>query len=474
MLSLVAAAALQWVVLGPGGESVVRAVVEEPEARCPVATVDGEARRLELRYPGGPGFPITVCELRLPPSVRAASLRDLPLPLPKTNPTKIVAFGDTGCRVKKDDAGALEIQNCENLAGQKETDRWPFKQIAEAAAAQSPDLVIHLGDFVYRKAACPAGEPRCSGVTASGTSWDTLKAELFTPAASLFAKAPWVVPRGNHETCDAARPRESQGGAAFFLLLDPHPLEARLELAKLDPYLSALQPDAVEETTPACKENYEPYVVSAGPALDLWLLDSNQPDDLNLDEDLAELYSLHLKRMQVETTASGKDRAWLLTHRPLYAAYPGSRTKIGKRKAKTQVKELNVNLQRAFELAGRPPEVDLVLSGHLHAFQSITFESGKLPAQLVAGTGGTALDLHFNAVPELRTLDKRPYSVAGQPAKKEKVRGLTEVAFGFVLLERSGAESWKASLVDPTGKQLIGCAAPGRLKELRCARAAAK
>ena len=474
MLSLLAAAALQWVILGPGGESVVRAVVEQLEAKCPVATVDGEARPLELRYPGGPGFPITICELRLPPAVKTATLRDLPLPLPKANPTRVAAFGDTGCRVKKDEAGVLTIQNCDNVAGQKDTDRWPFKQLAEAAAALSPDLVIHLGDIVYRKAPCPAGEPRCAATTAFGVSWDALKAELFEPAAALFAKAPWVVPRGNHETCDPGRPRDSQGGAAFFLLLDPHPLEARLKLVQLDPYLRSLQPGAIDDATAACKENYEPYVVPAGPALDLWVLDANLPDDVALDDDTAELYALQLKRLQVETAASGKDRAWLLSHRPFYGAYPGSRAKVGKKKGKTPIKELNVNLQRAFDLAGRPAEVDLVLSGHVHVFQSVVFESGKLPAQLVAGTGGSALDLQFAEVPELRNFEKRPYALAGVLPKKEKdrekSRGLTEVAFGFVLLERSGSEQWKAALIDPAGQQLIGCATPGRLRELRCQR----
>ena len=53
----------------------------------------------------------------------------------------------------------------------------------------------------------------------------------------------------------------------------------------------------------------------------------------------------------------------------------------------------------------------------------------------MAGTGGTALELHFTAMPELVDLGKRPYAVAGQPKKTERVRGLTAAEFGFVLLE---------------------------------------
>ena len=31
------------------------------------------------------------------------------------------------------------------------------------AAAQKPDLVIHVGDYYYRETPCPAGEAKCAG-----------------------------------------------------------------------------------------------------------------------------------------------------------------------------------------------------------------------------------------------------------------------------------------------------------------------
>lgn len=469
MLVALAAALFQWVVLGPGGEAVVRAVVEEPDARCPIATVSGVERPLQLRYGGGPGFPITICELRLPASVTSATLRGAPLPLPKEAPSRIVALGDTGCRVKRDEAGGLTIQNCDNVAGTAADDRWPLRAIAEAAAAASPDLVIHLGDYVYRKAACPSGEPRCAATNAYGANWATLKAELFEPAAALLAKAPWVVPRGNHESCDTTKAREAQGGAPFLLLLDPRPLDQLLQLVSLDPYLRSLQAGAIADARAPCRANYEPYVVSAGPALDLWVLDSSEPEDdaASADDDLAQVYALQLRRLSEETAAHGKDRAWLLTHRPLFGGYPGSRSK---KRGKVSVKELNVTLQKALDGAGRPAELDLALSGHLHVFQALSFDSGKLPAQLVVGTGGTALDTHFRAVPDLVDLGRRRYLLPGKAGRKgEKVHGLTEAAFGFVLLERKG-EAWTAALVDPAGKRLVSCAAEGRLRSLRCTR----
>ncbi|MFX8848454.1 hypothetical protein ABTM68_19140, partial [Acinetobacter baumannii] len=41
----------------------------------------------------------------------------------------------------------------------------------------------------------------------------------FAPAKPLLEAAPWIVARGNHETC-------SRGGQGWWRLLDPRPLES--------------------------------------------------------------------------------------------------------------------------------------------------------------------------------------------------------------------------------------------------------
>jgi hypothetical protein len=463
VITALIAAALQWVVLGPSSEVVIRAVVEAPEAPCPAATIDGAERPLQLRYEGSPWFPVTVCELRLREAPRSASLRGAPLPLPKADAKKIVALGDSGCRVKQadDGSGALDVQDCDGGG-------WPLQAISAAAAAQRPDLVVHVGDYVYRKAPCPKGDARCAATPAYGATWAAFKAELLEPAEALLRAAPWIVPRGNHETCLPSKPRTSQGGLPFLLLLDPRPLEQLVDLKLVDPYLRALQPGADEEPRPACRELYEPYVVHAGPALDLWVLDSCEADDDTADEDVAERLALQLRRLQALTQPAGR-KAWLLTHRPLYGARPGRRTGHGKQR--TVVRELNATLQRAFAEAGAPPEVELVLSGHMHSFQAVTFEDGKLPAQLVAGTGGTALDTYFSAVPELLDLGKHRYAVDGDEKHRQPVRGLTLPAFGFALLER-GEAAWSAALLDPKGQKLVACSAAAGLRALACKKVA--
>ena len=50
-----------------------------------------------------------------------------------------------------------------------------------------------------------------------GYGWDAWDADLFTPARPLLAAAPWIVVRGNHESCNRA-------GQGWWRFLDPRPL----------------------------------------------------------------------------------------------------------------------------------------------------------------------------------------------------------------------------------------------------------
>jgi hypothetical protein len=47
-----------------------------------------------------------------------------------------------------------------------------------------------------------------------GYGWDTWKADFFDPAQALLKAAPWVMVRGNHETCTRA-------GQGWWRFLDP-------------------------------------------------------------------------------------------------------------------------------------------------------------------------------------------------------------------------------------------------------------
>ena len=80
----------------------------------------------------------------------------------------------------------------------------PFAALATAAAALKPDLVIHLGDYLYRETPCPASFAGCAG-SPYGDNWAAWNADFFVPGAPLLAAAPWIVIRGNHEDCARAK-----------------------------------------------------------------------------------------------------------------------------------------------------------------------------------------------------------------------------------------------------------------------------
>ena len=129
------------------------------------------------------------------------------LPLPKARPKRIVILGDTGCRIVSNFG---VFQSCDDPTA------WPFERVANAAAAAQPDLVIHVGDYHYREGPCDLAHPGCAG-SPWGYGYDAWRADFFQPARNLLAAAPWIVMRGNHESCNRA-------GQGWWRFLDPRPL----------------------------------------------------------------------------------------------------------------------------------------------------------------------------------------------------------------------------------------------------------
>jgi len=179
---------------------------------------------------GGPGkmalFPVSSCEHQFPvgttsPGTSAVINAALPggtqgitLPLPKANPQRIVIIGDTGCRLQTDNG----TQSCNDPNPEGTDTPYPFAAIAALAAAQNPDLVIHVGDWDYRDNECPAGLGFNCGGSPWGFGWDTWEADVFAPAAPLLAAAPWIMNRGNHEQCNRA-------GQGWYRYLDTQPFD---------------------------------------------------------------------------------------------------------------------------------------------------------------------------------------------------------------------------------------------------------
>ena len=394
-----------YVVLGADG-AIARAVLSGA-TECP--SIDfggGAAAPMSVRARPDAAFPVLVCEALIPPGTASAAIEGRALPLPKPALAAIAAFGDTGCRLKAggdlkksahhhDYPLAGDFQDCDSSS------QWPFARLSAAAAALKPDLVIHVGDFIYRESPCPAGDNGCIG-SPHGDDWPTWQADFFRPAAPLLAAAPWIMVRGNHESC-------ARAGLGYFRFLHPEP--------------------AHDDAPPACTDLLAPYTVDIG-SRSFLVIDSSNAEDACPDNACNSApYAAQFKSL------ASKPGAWLLSHRPIWA--------IG-RKFK-----LNQTLEQALApLDGKLPQgIALVVSGHLHIFELLAFTDQR-PPQLVVGSGGTALDKKVS-----RNLD-------GQTIGEATVRhGRSEHRFGFLMI-RPQNDGTTAIFLSPRGEARLECTLP--------------
>lgn len=370
-----------WVEAGENGAAFARVVVAS-ESDCPSIVVDGVTHTMTPRIPVLPRF-MPACEAAIPAGARSASVKGRSLKLPKPDPSRIVVFGDTGCRIKAD-----EIQNCNDPA------EWPFARVSARAAAAKPDLIIHVGDYLYREDKCPSNKLGFCGGTPNGDTWNAWNADFFTPAAKLLAAAPWVFSRGNHENCE----RSWRG---WFYYLDPH----------------AWRGDR-------CEAFQEPYLVRLG-ALELVMFDSsaatNNMSHSDVERYAGELISIHARH------------AWLVAHHPFWGFAGGG----------SSLAPANRGLQQAWEKA-RPQGVDLIVSGHVHLFELLSFD-GDVPPALVAGQGGTDL-----AKPIETPL------VGTRMDNVKVVAGRSEHQFGYTMVTRESA-GWHVALTGVDDRVLAEC-----------------
>jgi hypothetical protein len=382
---------LSWVELGPGSEAIARTIVAGSD--CPKLEIDHHTAPMLLRSAPSNGYPVRVCDAVIPPGTQHARIGDQVLALPNPNPKKILFMGDTGCRVSVKN-GKTEIQACNDPKA------WPFPSMSKTESEWKPDLVVHVGDYLYRESPCPAGNNGCSGSPA-GQNWDTWSADFFQPAKPLLEAAPWIMVRGNHESC-------SRAGDGWFRFLEPRP--------------------AIP-----CTDDTAPYWIQYGP-LQFVVMDSGLATDLAAPADQVKMYKGQFEaiaRMPLE-------HAWLLTHKPIWAPAFRDRHDL-----KSSVEYFNLTLQTASD--NRLPQgIDAVFAGHLHLFEEINFADGR-PTQLVVGNGGTK-----------RTSPPMPDPTGASFAGTTVTSGKTLDDFGYFTLEKRKG-GWIGTAYDGQGVARLEC-----------------
>ena len=235
--------------------------------------------------------------------------------------------------------------------------------------------------------------------------------------------------RGNHELC-------SRAGPGWFYLLDPG---------------SALLGGNYDQAScpPQVGDN-DHLMLSQPYRLDLGTLRLIVMDTANACDERANFPEIYAAQLLEVLTPDEPRPTWLVTHRPVW----GVRVEAEYAERGATEVVINETLQHALrdlpdgEL---PSDIQMVLSGHMHRFQAVSFDSGR-PPQLIVGGGGGELSPYLPKGPFTTTVDQ------------ESASGVSRDAFGYMRAMIEPAGSWRGEVVNPLAapdKRLIAtCAAP--------------
>lgn len=466
-----------YVILGqsPAGENMAIArTVIETDRTCPTVSRPGQVKTTPMITRENPNhFSVLVCEALIGFDKNYQinfSDGSIALPVAKSNPVNIQVFGDSGCKAK----------DCAI-----NTPAEPFKSLADAGAADKPDLVLHMGDFNYRGTSgktyfserqsngkmkqvqqwpYDAGDGLDSkdhcGQTAdtpfysqSATNsnrpdiWRNWKDDLFTAGQKLLAAAPWITARGNHELC-------SRAGPGYFYFMDPNTnlTEGGQQWSCPTPHVDR---GTFENTTqpPSYKVSFQ--------NLDILMMDSANACDNFSNSDYTELFAAEFA--EINGFANSEDKqTWLVTHRPIWGIEPYQAPKPPKAPESTpcdsndQYACVGQMMQKAIEAqptGALADNIDLVITGHMHKFQSVSFPGEGRPANLIVGSSGVALAGGAPYGDTELIIDGLNAEVLSTASQVE-FAGENYAAFGFMRMQLTEDGGWEGLLVNPA-KDLV-------------------
>ena len=303
-------------------------------------------QRVKNSMQANPG--ITVCEALIDltkTDAATVTIEGHDIDLPRVAPARVAILGDTGCRVK----GSPKDQICSEP-------EWPFHALAKAIKKTDPDLIIHVGDYIYRNN-CGGGRSH-EGCRSEHQlrDWKIWKDDFFDPASELLPVAPWIFVRGNHEDCQYSD--RAWRGWALFLSMEPD------QSTPQNPVASTLE-DCLSDHFNMTASKMVRFPAGDAPALNIFVHDSADGRD-PIWQSFAPLTS--------ET-----EETWIATHVPFVSFW---------RPRYHPAPEGTPNYRD-----GVPQAVSLILSGHVHLFQFIQ-ETHNAAIQVIAGGSGTKLDFY--------------------------------------------------------------------------------
>lgn len=267
VVSAPVAVSYAWVQFTQEQSASARAIVEG--TGCPSITINDQTpiamsqRNIPTSYTGFQS--VTVCEHPLTSTTTKLSIDNagtrIDLPAPSWKAEQVLVVGDTGCRLRDGDD-----QWCEG--GTLDRGGWGFPDLSKTAASGAPvDLILHVGDYLYRQSigadghSCDPYDP-ARGWDHCGDNYLTWEVDFFAPAqaagSGLLGWAPWIFVRGNHESCT----RAWQGYFLFFAD-GPAPEQCGVAQDVIAPYRISLEQfdihvvDSANESAESAQQSFE-------------------------------------------------------------------------------------------------------------------------------------------------------------------------------------------------------------------------
>ncbi|NUY39451.1 phosphoesterase [Wolbachia endosymbiont of Litomosoides brasiliensis] len=320
-----------WSQVIPDNELSIRVIIDNDT--CPVAYVDGkEVEMLNRSSINNDDHIEIICELTVEMGAQNISIDGIQVPILPEKISRIAFIGDTGCRIN-----ALFQQECNSV------DSWPLKKNLDSIALHEPDLIIHVGDYHYRKTKC-RNTQKCGDIY--GYNKEAWYADWFEPAKDILLQSAFLFIRGNHENCNRAY-------EGWFRYLDSHPF------------------------SPEKCENFVPgWFLDIGP-MKFFVFDSSSGEDIFITQSTIDSFE---KRFDKLTQDSSGKPTWFLTHRPLWRSP----------KKEFLILKSHGNLTQIEAFGDKfPNNVTTIVSGHIHIAQILLMNN--VPDQIIVGNGGALL-----------------------------------------------------------------------------------
>lgn len=349
-----------YVLVGPNNALIIRTITDNNS--CPLLTIDNKKTAMQMRVPldtvekksQQSYFPVSVCELTLPSPHHKVSLNNQAIPLLKIKINKISVIGDTGCRLK----APHSFQACDN------SNAWPLSTISHAISRDNPDVIIHVGDYLYRESQCKQKDCKNSPF---GYNWNSWNEDVFKPMKELMSVSPLILIRGNHESCQRA-------GEGWFRFFDPYPY---------DPLLACI--DRQQQVTD------KPYSIILNSNIQIIVFDSAE----TTNKSIAVKTDLTHHFQDVGQMLIPSYRHWMLLHHPAFGmTYINKLGWVGGIRS-TYDPLLAVGSSERFL-----SQFDLWIQGHIHTFELIDYQQSFMPLNIISGMGGTELEDKFPSIPK--------------------------------------------------------------------------